>query len=68
MAMSVTKLKQAILALPKDDYYALLHWFVEYDNELWDRQMEEDAEAGKLEFLAKEAADAKRRGELFQLP
>ena len=62
MAMSVTKLKQAILALPKDDYYALLHWFVEYDNELWDRQMEEDAEAGKLEFLGERGGGCEAAG------
>ena len=38
-------------ALQKDDFHALLYWFLDYDNDFWDRQMEEDAAAGRLDFL-----------------
>lgn len=31
------------------------HWFVKYDSDAWDEQIEADAAAGKLDALAKEA-------------
>ena len=66
--MTLEKLQQAILALPSDDYRKLRNWVIDYDNELWDREMEEEAAAGRLDFLAEEAKEAKRRGELYDLP
>lgn len=37
------------------------------DNDLWDGQIEEDAEAGRLDPLADKAIDAHRRGESRKL-
>ena len=31
------------------------HWFIEYDSDAWDEQIEADAAAGKLDAFAKEA-------------
>ncbi len=44
----VTRLSRAELALFRK-------WFAEYDGDLWDAQIEEDAKAGKLDALAAEA-------------
>jgi hypothetical protein len=40
---------------------------LEKDWEKWDRQIEEDSKAGKLDFLVKEALEAKKRGHLKDL-
>ena len=39
------------------------HWFAEFDGELWDKELERDVAAGKLDRLADEAVAAHRRGE-----
>ena len=68
MTMTVEELQRAILALPADDFRRFRHWFLEYHNELWDREIEEDSAAGKLDFLLAEAEEAKQSGELYDLP
>ena len=65
------EIKQAILDLPEAEYAELVEWLYELSEaawEEWDRQFEEDALSGKLDFLAAEAWEAKERGELRCLP
>ena len=64
---SVTEIQQAILSLPEADYLQLRHWFNELDWEKWDRQIEEDAESGKLDFLITEAFEAEEKSTLKKL-
>ena len=68
MTVTLEELQRAILALSADDFREFRHWFLDYHNELWDREMEEDAAAGKFDFLVAEVEEAKRRGELYDLP
>ena len=44
-----------IAALSDQDLAAFRAWFEEFQEEAWDRQIEADAEAGKLEALAQRA-------------
>ena len=62
------QLRERCKALPRDEFYALLYWFLSYDNDLWDRQMEEDAANGKWEVWARDARESAERGELFDMP
>ncbi len=62
------QIRKGCKALPEDEFRALLYWFLSYDNDLWDRQMEEDAAAGKWEMREREAREAEERGELFDMP
>jgi len=55
------KIKQAILALPEAEYKQLRQWFSELDWEKWDREIEADSDAGKLDFLIAEALEEKKR-------
>ena len=67
---TVAEIKQAILALPKAEYAELVEWLYEKcecEWEEWDRQIEEDAKAGRLDFLAAEALEAKEYGKLTEL-
>jgi hypothetical protein len=63
----VDEIKAAIEALPEGDYIELRQWFSEKDWQKWDRQIEEDSESGRLDFLIKEAFDEKARGKLKKL-
>lgn len=58
---TIRELQQAILNLPEEDYAELLRWLLELDWERWDRELEEDAQAGRLDALAAEALEAKAK-------
>lgn len=61
------KIQQAILALPEAEYKQLRHWFSELDWKKWDREIEADSDAGKLDFLIAEALEEKKKGTLKDL-
>jgi hypothetical protein len=63
----INELKAVIEALPEDDYTKLRQWFSEKDWQKWDKQIEEDSESGKLDFLTQEALDQKKKGKLGNL-
>lgn len=52
---NLEQIKNAIAALPHDDIVALADWFAEFQADLWDKQIEEDAKAGRLDKFAAEA-------------
>ena len=64
---TIKELQQAILKLPEEDCAELLRWLLELDWERWDRELDEDIQAGKLDALAAEALEAKAKGLLKPL-
>ena len=64
---TVTEIQQAIMSLPEAEYTKIMDWLHELAEDAWDREIEEDIRAGKLDFLAAEALEAKRRGTLRDL-
>jgi hypothetical protein len=58
------ELKTVISSLPDEEYRQFRRWFLESDWERWDREIEEDSRAGRLDFLMEEALAAKRKGTL----
>ena len=64
---SITKIQEEILALSETDYQHLRQWLNELDKDEWDRQIEVDSNAGKLDFLITEALEAKEKGTLKNL-
>ena len=65
--MSVSEIEKAIAGLSKQERFELADWLREFMADEWDRQMEEDAKAGKLDRLAREADEAFERGECTPL-
>ena len=61
------QIKTEIASLGASDYKALRRWFAERDWEAWDREFEEDAKSGRLDFLSEEAGAAKRELQLRTL-
>ncbi|MDE0400424.1 hypothetical protein F4054_01980 [Candidatus Poribacteria bacterium] len=67
MATNVAKIQEEILALSETDYQQLKQWFNDLEWEKWDRQIEADSNAGKLDFLIDEALEAEEKGTLKNL-
>jgi hypothetical protein len=63
----VDELKTEIERLPKEEFTELVRWLSEKDWERRDKEIEADAEAGKLDFLIREALDAKAKRTLKDL-
>jgi len=51
---TVAEIEAAINQLHPEDFAQLRDWLLERDNLLWDKQIEEDAAAGRLDHLVKE--------------
>jgi hypothetical protein len=64
---NLEELERAITNLPEEDFRQFRRWFLERDWEKWDKQILEDSSDGKLDFLIKEALDAKKENRLRNL-
>ena len=64
---SVEVVQAAIASLTPEEYRRLREWFIERDWEQWDKQIEEDAQSGRLDFLIAEAMAEKAQGHLRDL-
>jgi hypothetical protein len=65
--MQIEQIQAEIEALPPRDFVRLRRWFANKDWERWDKQLELDISAGKLDFLLEEALTAKAQGNLQDL-
>jgi len=65
--LTAEEIKKSIIQLPEKEYRKLRKWFSERDWEEWDKKIAQDAQAGRLDFLAEEAAREKKSGMLRKL-
>lgn len=65
--MTLHEIESAIAGLSPNELARLRAWFVDYDADAWDRQIEEDARAGRLDELAQEALKDYREGRTTEL-
>ena len=63
----VEAIQAEIESLSREDFVRLREWIAERDWQAWDRQMEQDSAAGKLDFLRDEVEAAKQQGKLRDL-
>jgi hypothetical protein len=59
---TVEQIENAVRQLSATELAEFRKWFAEFDGALWDRQIEEDAAAGRLDALADEALADLREG------
>ena len=59
---TIAEIEDAVRRLSPEDLAAFREWFVQLDAGAWDRQIEEDAAAGRLDSLAAEALEDLRQG------
>jgi hypothetical protein len=55
--VSIVELEQAISRLPAEDLSKFTEWFEDYLAEQWDRQIERDLTAGKLDHLIRKTGE-----------
>lgn len=63
----VDELKTEIERLPQEEFTELVRWLSAKDWERWDKEIEADSAAGKLDFLVREALEEKAKGTLKDL-
>ncbi len=60
--MSIQEIEKAVIDLPPEQLARFRAWFLEYDARVWDRKIEEDVAAGRLDRLAEEVLANHRAG------
>ena len=54
-------IEKKVSGLSAEELAKFRHWYAEFDAAAWDRELERDVKAGKLDTLADEAFSSMRR-------
>jgi hypothetical protein len=65
---TVMEIEKAIEELPNQELFELTRWISSRFSDAWDRQIEEDICAGRLDDLAAEALEEHRAGGSQEFP
>ena len=63
----IDELKAAIESLPSEEFSEIFRWLSDKDWERWDKEIEADSQAGKLDFLVREGREERTKGTLKDL-
>ena len=63
----VDQLKAEIESLPNEEFSELCRWLTERDWDRWDKEIEADSGAGRVDFLLRDAREQKAKGTLKDL-
>lgn len=63
----VEELESRVQSLPKEEFTKFRNWFLELENELWDKQIASDFLAGKFNKLIKNAREEFAQGQVREL-
>jgi hypothetical protein len=63
----IEKIENEVQQLNKDELAAFRNWFIQFDSDEWDREIEEDALKGRFDLLAQEAISAHNSGRIKKL-
>ncbi len=63
----VEALEREVETLSREELSAFREWFIEYDWQAWDRELEQDVASGKLDKLAAEALEEFKRGKTKEI-
>ena len=64
---TIKDIETAVSGLSREELSAFRTWFLEFDAQAWDRQFEDDVQAGRLDRLADEALRDLREGRCTDL-
>ncbi|MEH1869529.1 MAG: hypothetical protein V7K69_31660 [Nostoc sp.] len=67
MKSTLKELELAVSQLSPEDLAAFRTWFAEFDAAAWDKQIEKDVAAGRLDVLAEKALKHLREGRCTDL-
>ena len=60
--MSVKEVEIAVSQFSHDELAEFRHWFEEFEEEMWDKEIEQDLAEGRLDFLIQEAEEDYKAG------
>jgi hypothetical protein len=63
----IETLEREVEKLTREELAAFREWFIEYDWQAWDRELEQDVAAGKLDKFAAEALEEFKRGKTKEI-
>lgn len=63
----VKDIEAAVTELNRKELSMFSKWFFEYQNEIWDRQIEEDVEEGKFDDILNEVDEEYKSGNIEEL-
>lgn len=66
--MNAQELEAAVSKLSREELAVFRKWFSQFDQDAWDKEIEEDAAAGKFDALVREVEDDIRAGRVTDLP
>jgi len=61
------EIESAVKELDETEYSRFRQWLADYDNAMWDKQIEEDVKAGRLDKLIAEADEELKQGRTIPL-
>lgn len=64
---SVKALETAVEKLTSSDLVEFRSWFLDYDADIWDEEIEEDYRNGKLDYLISEAIQDYQDGKATEI-
>lgn len=67
MARSVEDIENAVAKLPQDQLQKFRAWYEKFDAEAWDKQIDTDAAAGRLDKIAEAAVAEYKAGNAKKL-
>lgn len=59
---TVAEIQAAVERLARDDFWMFHEWLAEHGSDRWDKEIEEDALAGRLDHLVEQALRHDRSG------
>ena len=65
---TVDEIKRAIEQLPKPEFWRISEWVIQKFDDEWDRQIEQDIRAGRLDKLGEEATEEYKAGKTRPFP
>ena len=66
--MGLAEIKTAMSNPSRAELAAFRKWFTEFEAEAWDKEIEEDVAAGRLDAIVREVDEDIRAGRLSELP
>lgn len=67
MMKKIEEIEEDIEKLSKSELKAFRSWYSNFDSQLWDNQIQDDADKGKLDDLANDAIKEFRSGKAKEL-
>lgn len=65
--LTLEEIQAVVFKLSREELSRFREWFLKYDSDAWDGKLEEDAKAGKLDYLADEAIRDFHAGQCTEL-